>query len=170
MTAAARRSEKGRHLRERQRAAHPLHLAASRGDRSNQRQARSTDVYSRNGQLHQRHHHAGATAKVDGEKRWMIGVTLEPRLEIVKLPSPASAGGIVPSECSESAADLQSSSKELWSGGCRPRLDRRPIRIAQMSGEAAREGPGNVYRLDGRRSVSIWRSSTCCRFRFWTAA
>ena len=45
-----------------------------------------------------------------------------------------------------------------------------PIGIAQMSGDAAREGPSAFFMLMSHGQPATWRSSICCRFRFWMAA
>ena len=95
-------------------------------------------VYSRNGM--EKH----VTVKpvkhdADGTTRWMIGLSLAPRVEIVKLPFPQAlreAG-------KQSISSTQMILKYL-EGLVSRRMSAKslegPIRIAQLSGEAAREG------------------------------
>ena len=91
---------------------------------------------------------------LDGPERWMIGVQLEPRIEIVKL-------GFI-SALSESWKQNVQSAKMIFKfleGIVQRRMSARsiegPIRIAQMSGEAAREGPATFIGLMAAVSLNL---------------
>ncbi len=115
-------------------------------------------VYLRNGQQHE----VTVTpvwGDVDGKQRWRIGASLEPRVEITKLPFGEALA--------ESWRQNLQSTKLLYKV-IQGMLERRmspkslegPIRIAQLSGQAAREGRF-LHRADGRVSLNLCTSSIC---------
>lgn len=81
-------------------------------------------------------------SKIDGAGRWMIGVNVEPRWKIVstRLPLPAALKASLSHNVKNATVILQ-----LLRGILERRMSAKslegPIRIAQISGEAAREGP-----------------------------
>jgi regulator of sigma E protease len=112
-------------------------------------------VYSRKGQ---QHNVKVTPAKRDiegqGGARWMIGLTLQPRVEITKLALPAALSEswrmnvlntqlIVKSL--EGIVERKMSAKSLQG----------PIGIAQMSGDAAREGPITYFLLMAAVSLNL---------------
>jgi regulator of sigma E protease len=100
-----------------------------------------TLVYSRGGQVHQ----VVVTpvrSEAEGEKRWMIGVEMGSRLEIVKLPF----GQAVAESLKENLQNAKLVTRLLegiLERRMSPKSIQGPIRIAQMSGEMAREGPAS---------------------------
>jgi regulator of sigma E protease len=112
-------------------------------------------VYARNGKV------ASVTvtpAKRDmdgtGQEHWMIGVTLEPRLEITKLP--------LHEAFYESCRQNLQSAKlilKFLEGIIERRMSAKslegPIRIAQLSGQAAREGPATFFGLMSAVSLNL---------------
>jgi regulator of sigma E protease len=110
-------------------------------------------VYSRNGMLHQ----VTVTPSrrdLDGKERWMIGVQLEPRLEITKLP-------FFTALYESGRQNLQSAKliSKVFQGIVERRLSPKsisgPIGIAQLSGEAAREGPATYIGLMSMVSLNL---------------
>src|SRR5438477_43147 len=92
--------------------------------------------------------------EVDGQKRWMIGVALEPRVDIVKLSLPAAM--------SESVRQNLQSAKLIFKfleGIVERRMSAKslegPIRIAQLSGQAAREGAATFLGLMSAVSLNL---------------
>ena len=90
----------------------------------------------------------------EGQQRWMIGVQLTARMEMVKLNFPAAL--------SESVRQNVQSSKMIYKfleGLVARRMSARsiegPIRIAQMSGEAAREGASTFMLLMAGVSLNL---------------
>ncbi len=97
-----------------------------------------TLVYSRAGQEHSAQITPVKT-NMDGQERWMIGVSLEPQYVITRLP--------LPEALRESVRQNYRSAGLIYKflqGIVERRMSARslegPIRIAQLSGEAAREG------------------------------
>ena len=91
---------------------------------------------------------------MDGQERWMIGVALEPKLEIVQLSFPDAfresckrnvryAGMIY--KMLQSIVERRMSAKSLEG----------PIRIAQLSGDAAREGAAEFIGLMAMVSLNL---------------
>lgn len=110
-------------------------------------------VYKHEGQSHQVRLKPAKTT-MDGQERWMIGVVLEPRLEFTKLAFPdairesirqnvKSAGLIY--KMLEGIVERRISSKSLEG----------PIRIAQLSGDAAREGAATFIGLMAMVSLNL---------------
>jgi regulator of sigma E protease len=110
-------------------------------------------VYSRNGMVNQ----VTVTPSkrdMDGKERWMIGVQLEPRLEITKLP-------FFTALYESGRQNLQSAKliSKVFQGIVERRLSPKsisgPIGIAQLSGEAAREGPATYIGLMSMVSLNL---------------
>jgi regulator of sigma E protease len=110
-------------------------------------------VYKRSGQTHAVRITPVKTS-IDGQERWMIGVQLEPRMEITQLAFTAalresvrqnyrSAGLIY--KMLEGIVERRISSKSLEG----------PIRIAKLSGDAAREGPASFVGLMAMVSLNL---------------
>jgi regulator of sigma E protease len=81
-----------------------------------------------------------AQREVEGQQRWMIGVTLEQPMEIVKLP----LAQAFRESCRQNLQNAKLIFKVLEGIVERrmsPKSIEGPFRIAQMSGQAAREGP-----------------------------
>ncbi len=99
-----------------------------------------TLAFSRNGQAHQ----VTLTAvrgETGGEKRWMIGVEMRPpRPEIVKLPFTQALAESW-RENVQNARLVTRLLEGILERRISPKTINGPIRIAQMSGEMAREGP-----------------------------
>jgi regulator of sigma E protease len=91
---------------------------------------------------------------VDGEERWMIGVVFQARYEVVKLPFPQALA-----EASKSSAQNARLIFGVLEGIVERRLSPKgltgPIRIAQMSGEAAREGAATFIGLMAAVSLNL---------------
>lgn len=100
-----------------------------------------TLVYSRNGQQHQVVV-TPVSNEADGEKRWVIGVFMGPRLEVVKLPF-AQAVAESGKENLQNAKLVTRLLEGILERRVSPKSIQGPIRIAQMSGEMAREGPAS---------------------------
>jgi len=110
-------------------------------------------AYKRNGQTHQA---AVTPAKknMDGNEQWMIGVSLEPKLVITKLSFPEAIAestrqntkyaGLIYSML-RGIVEHRTSAKSLVG----------PIGIAQLSGEAAREGPIPFFGLMAMVSLNL---------------
>lgn len=96
-------------------------------------------TYSRNGAVHQVML-TPVQREIEGQQRWMIGVLLEQPMEIVKLPLPQAFR----ESCRQNVQNAKLIFKVLEGIVERrmsPKSIEGPFRIAQMSGEAAREGP-----------------------------
>jgi len=112
-------------------------------------------VYSRNGQKHEvTVRPAKRDVEGQGGTRWMIGLSLQPRVEITKLAFPSALAEswrqnvlntqlIVKSL--EGIVERKMSAKSLQG----------PIGIAQMSGDAAREGPIQYFLLMAAVSLNL---------------
>jgi regulator of sigma E protease len=91
---------------------------------------------------------------LDGQERWMIGVQLEPRLEITKLPFFAA----LYESCRQNLQSAKLISK-VFQGIVERRMSPKsisgPIGIAQLSGEAAREGPATYIGLMSMVSLNL---------------
>ncbi len=110
-------------------------------------------VYRRAGQ----DHHVTVTPafkNLDGQSRWMIGVHLEPLVVMTALP---------PGEAFREALRFNRQNAGLIFQFLRGIVERRvspktlegPIRITQLSGEAAREGPVSFIRLMAAVSLNL---------------
>jgi regulator of sigma E protease len=113
-----------------------------------------TLAYSRSGQVHQ----VVVTpvrSEAEGEKRWMIGVEMGSRLEIVKLPF----GQAVAESWKENLQNAKLVTRLLegiLERRMSPKSIQGPIRIAQMSGEMAREGPASFISFMAAVSLQLF--------------
>ena len=111
-------------------------------------------TYTRDGREHQVAV-AGAKIRPDpaGPERWMIGVSLEPGYQIVKLPFPEAFV--------EACRNFRNTKLiyEFLEGIVERRMSPKqidgPIRIAQFTGEAARRGPADVAELVALVSLNL---------------
>jgi regulator of sigma E protease len=113
-----------------------------------------TLAYSRNGQVSQLVV-TPVRSQADGEKRWMIGVEMQPRVEIVKLPF----GQAVSESWKENVQNAKLITRLLegiLERRMSPKSIQGPIRIAQMSGEMAREGPDSFIRFMAAVSLNLF--------------
>ncbi len=109
-------------------------------------------VYLRHGQVHQ----VGITPvklENDGGKRWMIGVELEVR-EIVKLPFPQAVTESVRQNV-QNAKLIVKFLEGIVERRMSPKTLEGPIRIAQLSGDAARKGPAMFTDLMATVSLNL---------------
>ena len=134
---------------------HPIHSSQAVLDVIGNSKGAPVDLaFSRGGQLHD----VTITpvhSEADGEKRWVIGVYMGPRMEIVKLPFTQAVA--------ESAKENLQSAKlitRLLQGILERRMSPKsiqgPIRIAQMSGEMAREGPASFIGFMAAVSLNLF--------------
>jgi regulator of sigma E protease len=110
--------------------------------------------YLRNGQEHQLVV-TPVRSEADGEKRWMIGVEMGTRLEMVKLPF----GQAVTQSWKENAQSAKLIAKLLegiMERRMSPKSIQGPIRIAQMSGEMAHEGPASFISFMAAVSLNLF--------------
>ena len=112
-------------------------------------------VYSRNGQ---EQHVTVKPAKRDAEgqngPRWMIGLSLQPRVEVVKL-SLAAALQESTRENIQNTQLIVKSLEGIVQRKMSPKSLQGPIGIAQMSGEAAREGAVSYFGLMAAVSLNL---------------
>ncbi len=95
-------------------------------------------------------------SKLDGVERWMIGVALEPRLNIIttRLSLPDALAESV-SKNMKSASLIVQFLRGVVERRMSPKSLEGPIRIAQLSGEAAREGPTAFLHLMSMVSLNL---------------
>jgi len=110
-------------------------------------------VYERNGE--QRHAEVTATRHlVDGQERWMIGVSLAANVEVTKLPLPQAIAESFRQNLQGTKTIIQ-----FLEGIVERRMSMKslegPIRIAQLSGEAAREGAVTFLGLMAAVSLNL---------------
>jgi regulator of sigma E protease len=110
-------------------------------------------VFLRSGQTHQVTI-TPVRLESDGEKRWMIGVELEVRLEIVKLPFTQAFAESVRQNV-QGARLIVKFVEGIVERRMSPKTLEGPIRIAQMSGDAARKGPGMFTDLMATVSLNL---------------
>jgi regulator of sigma E protease len=110
-------------------------------------------VYSRKGQQHELTV-TPVRKQVDGQERLMIGVELQAKYEVVKLPFPQAVV-----EASKTSIQNAKLIFKVLEGVVERRMSPRsfggPVRIAQMSGEAAREGPATFIGLMAAISINL---------------
>ncbi len=131
-------------------------------------------VYSRNGQLHSvtitpvkreddtpkaasrvdPSEHASAVSPKPEDEHWMIGVALEPRVEITKLSLPQALAESWRQNV-QSAALIFKFLERIAERRMSPKSLEGPIRIAQLSGEAAREGAATFLGLMAAVSLNL---------------
>ncbi len=109
--------------------------------------------FSRHGQIH-RVTVTPARSEVDGQQRWMIGLTVESRIEITRLPFLAAV--------KESWRWNRQSARMIFQfleGMLERRMSPKslvgPVGIAAMSGEAAREGAASYFSLMAAVSLNL---------------
>jgi regulator of sigma E protease len=112
-------------------------------------------VYLRNGV---RHEVTVQPAKADptgtGTMRWMIGLTVEPHVEITKLPFPQALNESL-KENGRSAKMIFQFLERMVERRMSPKSIVGPVGIAQMSGEMAREGPAAFLALMAAVSLNL---------------
>jgi regulator of sigma E protease len=92
--------------------------------------------------------------ETDGQKHWMIGVQLEPRLEVIALPLPEAFTESL-KQNSQSAKLIFRFLEGIVERRMSPKSLEGPIRIAQFAGEAAREGPATFFGLMAAVSLNL---------------
>jgi regulator of sigma E protease len=110
-------------------------------------------TYSRHGQQL----HAQMTPirhEIDGKERWMIGVALEPVVEITKL-GPVQALSESLHQNVQSAQMILTFLEGIVERRLSPKSLEGPIRIAQLSGESAREGAVSYIGLMAAVSLNL---------------
>jgi regulator of sigma E protease len=92
--------------------------------------------------------------ELEGQQRWMIGVEMQTRVEVVKLPFPQAVV-----EAAKTSAQQSKLIFNVIEGVVERRMSPRsfagPVRIAQMSGQAAREGPATFIGLMAAVSLNL---------------
>jgi regulator of sigma E protease len=110
-------------------------------------------TYSRGGVVHQVML-TPAQREIEGQQRWMIGVLLEQPMEVVKLPLTQA----FTESCRQNLQNAKLIFKVLEGIVERrmsPKSIEGPFRIAQMSGEAARQGPADFTILMAGVSLNL---------------
>jgi regulator of sigma E protease len=90
----------------------------------------------------------------EGQDRWMIGVQLQPRLDVISLP-PAQAFLEAGRQNAQSAKLIFKFLEGMVERRMSPKSLEGPIRIAQFAGEAAREGPASFFGLMAAVSLNL---------------
>jgi regulator of sigma E protease len=111
---------------------------------------------SQNDKIEQTFHASVAPARRDseGQDRWMIGVQLQPRLDVISLP-PAQAFLEACRQNTQSAKLIFKFLEGMVERRMSPKSLEGPIRIAQFAGEAAREGPASFLGLMAAVSLNL---------------
>ena len=91
---------------------------------------------------------------LDGSEKWMIGVSLEPKVDFVSLAFPQAMVESV-RQNAKSATLIYQFLRGIVERRMSPRSLEGPIRIAQLSGEAAREGPTAYFGLTSMVSLNL---------------
>lgn len=110
-------------------------------------------VYLRNGQQHS----VAVTPTMsngEGADRWIIGVLLQPKVVFVSLPLPQALAESV-HQNAKSATFIYEFLRGVVERRMSPKSAAGPIGIAQMSGEAAREGPAAYLGLAAMLSLNL---------------
>src|SRR5215471_17686575 len=110
-------------------------------------------VFSRNGERHEISI-TPVRKEVDGQERWMIGVELQSKFEIVKLPLPQALAEATKTSV-QNAKLIFSVLEGIVERRMSPRSFAGPIRIAQMSGQAARQGAATFIGLMAAVSLNL---------------
>jgi regulator of sigma E protease len=92
--------------------------------------------------------------EIDGKERWMIGVALEPLVEITRL-GPLQALTESCRQNWQSAQMIVTFLEGIVERRLSPKSLEGPIRIAQMSGESAREGAASYFGLMAAVSLNL---------------
>jgi regulator of sigma E protease len=111
--------------------------------------------YRRNGEVRSLTLHP-VYGKIDGPERWMIGAMVEPKLNIIttKLPFPEALRESI-RQNSKGALLIVQFLKGVVERRMSPKNITGPIGIAQLSGEAAREGPSAFFMLMSMVSLNL---------------
>lgn len=110
-------------------------------------------VYSRNGKLGTVTVTPVMTA-IDGEEKWMIGVSLQPRVEFVKLSLPEALVESVRFNA-KNATMIYQFLRGIVERRMSPKSLEGPIGIARLSGAAAREGATAYFGLTAMVSLNL---------------
>jgi regulator of sigma E protease len=110
-------------------------------------------MYSRNGQVNTVTI-TPAMSSTEGPNSWMIGVSLEPRLVFVSLPLPQAVVESLKYNV-KNATFIYQFLRGIVERRMSPRSAAGPIGIAQMSGEAAREGAASYLALAAALSLNL---------------
>jgi regulator of sigma E protease len=110
-------------------------------------------VYSRNGQKNTVTV-TPAMSSVDGPDRWMIGVSLQPRMVFVSLAMPQALAESLHYNA-KNATFIYEFLRGVVERRMSPKSAAGPIGIAQMSGEAAREGAATYLGLAAALSLNL---------------
>lgn len=95
-----------------------------------------------------------ALSKSDGTDKWMIGVSVEPRVVFVSLPLPQALAESV-RQNAKSATLIYQFLRGIVERRMSPKSLQGPIGIAQLSGESAREGPTAYFGLLSMVSLNL---------------
>jgi regulator of sigma E protease len=118
----------------------PIHSTPKVHDIINSNGGKPVDlVYSRTGKL-MTAHLTPMLSENKGAKEWMIGVSLQPRVVFVSLPFPEALTESI-HENAKDATFIYQFLRGVAERRMSPRSLSGPIKIVQMSGEEAREGP-----------------------------
>lgn len=93
-------------------------------------------------------------SKADGTEKWMIGVSVEPRVVFVSLPLPEALVESV-KQNAKSATLIYQFLRGIVERRMSPKSLQGPIGIAQLSGESAREGPTAYFGLLSMVSLNL---------------
>ena len=109
--------------------------------------------YRRDGQIHTAAIKPEKTT-IDGQEHWMIGVTIQPKMIVTQLAFPEALRESVQQNFKSAAVIYK-----FLEGIVERRMSARsldgPIRIAQLSGDAAREGPTAFFGLMAMVSLNL---------------
>jgi regulator of sigma E protease len=95
-----------------------------------------------------------ALSNADGSETYMIGVSVEPRVVFVSLPFPQALAESV-EQNAKSATLIYQFLRGIVERRMSPKSLQGPIRIAQLSGESAREGPTAYFGLLAMVSLNL---------------
>jgi regulator of sigma E protease len=110
-------------------------------------------VYQRDGENHEVRITPEKTT-MEGTERWMIGVQLEPKMEITQLSFPDALRESVNRNV-KYAGMIYKVLQNIVERRMSPKSIEGPIRIAQLSGDAAREGPAEFIGLMAMVSLNL---------------
>lgn len=110
-------------------------------------------VYRRDGQ-NREVRIAPEKTTMEGVERWMIGVQLEPKMEITQLAFPEALRESI-NRNTKYAGMIYKVLQNIVERRMSPKSIEGPIRIAQLSGDAAREGPAEFIGLMAMVSLNL---------------
>jgi regulator of sigma E protease len=132
----------------------PIHSTPKVHDIINSTGGKPVDVvFSRNGKL-MTAHLTPAMSENNGSKEWLIGVKLQPKVVLVSLPFPEALSESV-RQNAKSATFIYQFLRGVAERRMSPRSLSGPIKIVQMSGEEAREGPMAYFWLMAGLSLNL---------------